>query len=66
MKPSIKILIGAAIAISAWNQISFADRGDIPFAAAMIIAIVGSAIGGLVVIDAMVQWLLTQRRLEGK
>jgi hypothetical protein len=61
MKPSIKILIGVAVATSAWIPISFADRGDIPFGAA-IIAIVGSAIGGLVVIDAVFRWLLTPRK----
>jgi hypothetical protein len=67
MKPSIKILIGAAIATSAWIPISFADRGDIPFGAAMI-AIIGSVIGGIVVIDAVFQCLLTprKRRLERK
>jgi hypothetical protein len=67
MKPSVKILIGAAIATSAWIPISFADRRDIPLGAG-IIAIIGCAIGCLVVIDAVFRWLLTpgKCRLERK
>jgi len=56
MKTLIWIAIGIAIGLVSWIPINMADRGDIPFGAA-ILAIVSTFVGAIIVLVAVVQWV---------
>src|SRR6266852_9342483 len=53
---TVWIVVGLLIAIGAWMPLNFSHRGDIPFFAA-ILAFVGTIIGGIIVLVAVVTWL---------
>jgi hypothetical protein len=54
MKTVLWIVVGLVIAIGAWVPLNLAGRGDIPFGAA-ILGVVGTAIGSVIVLVAVVQ-----------
>ncbi len=56
MKTGLWIVVGLVIAAVAWVPLNLADPRDIPFIPA-ILAIVGSFVGGLIVLVAVVQWV---------
>ena len=56
MKTVVWIVVGLVIAVAAWVPINLADPRDIPFIPA-ILAIVGSFVGGVIVLVAVVQWV---------
>ena len=56
MKTVLWIAVGLVIAGVAWVPLNMTDPRDIPFIPA-ILAIVGSFVGGLIVLVAVVQWV---------
>jgi hypothetical protein len=56
LKTVLWIVVGLLIAIGAWVPLNIADRHDIPFQAA-VLGLVGTVIGGVIVIVAAVQWV---------
>ena len=56
MRTVLWIVVGLVIAIGAWVPLNLAGRGDRPFGAA-ILGVVGTAIGGIIVLVAVVQWV---------
>jgi NAD/NADP transhydrogenase beta subunit len=56
MKTVVWIVVGLVIAGLTWVPINLADPRDIPFIPA-ILAILGSIVGGIIVLVAIVQWV---------
>ena len=56
MKTALWIVVGLVIAIAAWGPLNVAERGDIPFGAA-VLGVVGTVIGGIIVLVAVVRWV---------
>jgi NAD/NADP transhydrogenase beta subunit len=56
MKTVVWIVVGLVIAALAWVPLNLTDPRDIPFIPA-ILAIVGSFVGGVIVLVAVVQWV---------
>jgi hypothetical protein len=56
MKTVVWIVVGLVIAGLAWVPLNLTDPQDIPFIPA-ILAIVGSGVGGVIVLVAIVQWV---------
>ena len=56
MKTLAWIAFGLLIGITAWIPLNMASRYDIPFGEA-VLAFVGTVIGGVIVIVALVRWV---------
>lgn len=56
MKTLLWVVIGIAVGILAWIPLNMADSRDIPFGAA-ILGIVGSFVGGVIVLVAVIGWV---------
>jgi uncharacterized membrane protein YeaQ/YmgE (transglycosylase-associated protein family) len=56
MKTLLWVVVGLGIALVAWIPLNMADARDIPFGAA-ILGIIGSFVGGVIVLAAAIRWV---------